>query len=168
MFPEKEKRMESSIKLGRVLGVPIGLHYTWIIIALLIAFSLAVRFQESHPDWGSGTAWATAIITTALFFASIVVHELSHAMVAKKRGLPVHSITLFALGGVARIEKEAADAKTEFWMGIVGPITSAVVGFICLGLARTLGWAMLAEPGTPLMAMLVWLGYINIVIAIFN
>jgi Zn-dependent protease/predicted transcriptional regulator len=89
-------------------------------------------------------------------------------MVAKMRGLPVHSITLFALGGIAKIEKEAADATTEFWMGIVGPITSAVVGFICLGLARTLGWTMLAEPGTPLMAMLVWLGYINIAIAIFN
>jgi Zn-dependent protease len=110
----------------------------------------------------------TAIITAALFFASIIVHELSHAMVAKMRGLSVHSITLFALGGVAKIEKEAADPKTEFWMGIVGPITSAVIGFICLGLAMTLGWAMLAEPGRPVMAMLVWLGYINIAIAIFN
>jgi Zn-dependent protease/predicted transcriptional regulator len=160
--------MESNIKLGRLFGVEIGLHYSWIIIALLIAFSLSARFQTMHPDWGGGVAWLTAIITAALFFASIIVHELSHAMVAKMRGLPVHSITLFALGGVAKIEKEAADAKTEFWMGIVGPITSAVVGFICLGLAQTLGWAMLAEPGTPLTAMLVWLGYINIAIAIFN
>jgi Zn-dependent protease/predicted transcriptional regulator len=160
--------MESNIKLGRLFGVEIGLHYTWIIIALLIAFSLAARFQSLHPDWGSGVAWLTAIITAALFFASIIVHELSHAIVAKMRGLPVHSITLFALGGVAKIEKEAADAKTEFWMGIVGPITSAVVGFICLGVAQTLGWAMLAEPGTPLMAMLVWLGYINVAIGIFN
>src|SRR5262245_29326040 len=167
-FWPKETRMESNIKLGRLFGVEIGLHYTWIIIALLIAFSLAARFQSMHPDWGGGVAWLTAIITAALFFASIIVHELSHAMVAKMRGLPVHSITLFALGGVAKIGKEAADAKTEFWMGIVGPITSAVVGFIWLGLARTLGWALLAEPGTPLMAMLVWLGYINIVIAIFN
>jgi Zn-dependent protease len=160
--------MESNIKLGRIFGVEIGLHYTWIIIALLIAFSLAARFQTMHPDWGGGVAWLTAIITAALFFASIIVHELSHAMVAKMRGLPAHSITPFALGGMAKIEKEAADAKTEFWMGIVGPITSAVIGFICLGLARTLGWAMLAEPGTPLMAMLVWLGYINIALAIFN
>jgi Zn-dependent protease len=164
--------MESNIKLGRIFGVEIGLHYTWFIIALLIAFSLAARFQAAHPDWGGGVAWLTAIITAALFFASIIVHELSHAMVAKLRGLPVNSITLFALGGVAKIEKDAADAKTEFWMGIVGPITSAVIGFICLGLARTLGWTLgwttLAEPGTPLMTMLVWLGYINIVLAIFN
>lgn len=160
--------MESNIKLGRIFGVQIGLHYSWIIIAVLITLSLALRFQALHPHWGSGTAWATAIITAALFFVSIVVHEMSHAMVAKMRGLPVHSITLFALGGVARIEKEAADANTEFWMGIVGPITSALIGFFCLGLAWTLGWTTLGEPGTPLIAMLVWLGFINIVLAIFN
>lgn len=160
--------MESSIKLGRVFGVEIGLHYTWIVIALLIAFSLAARFQVAHPDWGSGVAWLTAIITAALFFASIIVHELSHAMVAKTRNLPVHSITLFALGGVAKLEKDPADASTEFWIGIVGPITSAVLGFLFLGLALALGWTALAEPGTPLMAMLVWLGYINILLAIFN
>ena len=160
--------MEAHIKLGRIFGIKIGLHFTWVIIALLLTFSLATRFQAMHPGWGPGVAWATAIITGALFFAAIIVHELSHALVAKLRGLPVRSITLFALGGVAQIEKEAADAKTEFWMGIVGPITSAVLGFICLGLARTLGWTMLAEPGTPVMAMLVWLGYINIGLALFN
>jgi Zn-dependent protease/predicted transcriptional regulator len=160
--------METHIKLGRIFGVNIGLHFTWVLIALLIAFSLATRFQAMHPDWGPGVAWATAIITAALFFAAIIAHELSHALVAKWRGLPVHAITLFALGGVAQIEKEAADAKTEFWMGIVGPITSAVLGFLCLALAWALGWTMLAEPGSPLMAMLVWLGYINIGLAIFN
>src|SRR5262249_7820541 len=95
-FWRKETRMEANIKLGRLFGVKIGLHYTWIIIALLIASSLAARFQTMHPDWGGGVAWLTAILTAALFFASIVVHELSHAMVAKMRGLPVHSITLFA------------------------------------------------------------------------
>jgi len=160
--------MDSQIKLGRIFGITIGLHYTWVIIALLIVLSLAARFQAMHPNWGPGVAWVTAIITGALFFAAIIAHELSHALVAKWRGLPVHAITLFALGGVAEIEKEAGDAKTEFWMGIVGPITSAVLGFICLGLAWTLGWTTLVEPGTPFMAMLVWLGYINIGLAIFN
>src|SRR5215475_14964311 len=152
--------MESNIKLGRLFGVEIGLHYSWIIIALLIAFSLAGRFQTMHPDWGDGVAWLTAIITAALFFASIIVHELAHAMVAKMRGLPVHSITLFALGGIAQIEKEAADAKTEFWMGIVGPITSAVIGGACLLTAWGLGWSSGVPPRTPLIAMVVWLGYI--------
>jgi Zn-dependent protease/predicted transcriptional regulator len=160
--------MESHIKLGRIFGVKIGLHYTWIIIALLIVFSLVSRFHEMRPEWATGVVWATAIITGALFFAAIIAHELSHALIAKLRGLPVHSITLFALGGMAQIEADAADAKTELWVSIAGPVASALLGFICLGLALSLGWTMLTEPGTPLMAMLVWLGYINIMLAIYN
>ena len=165
--------MEAQIKLGRIVGVEIGLHYTWLIIALLITLSLAGHFQTANPGWGRGVIWATAVLTALLFFAAIIAHELSHAAVAKARGLPVRSITLFALGGVAQIEKEAADAKTEFWMGIVGPITSAVIGLILLGIALALGWAPasgtpMSTPDTPLLAMLVWLGYINISLAIFN
>jgi len=160
--------METHVPLGRVLGVKIGFHFSWILIAFLIVFSLSARFRMTNPDWGAGTIWVLSIATAALFFASIVAHELSHAMVAKARGLPVHSITLFALGGVARIEKESADAKTEFWMGIVGPISSAFIGVLCLAAASALGWPFMADPETPLLAMLVWLGYINVVLAVFN
>ncbi len=163
--------MEAQIKLGRVFGIRIGLHYSWLLIALLVAFSLGGHFQMMNPDWGRGVVWATAIVTALLFFAAILVHELSHAAVARMRGLPVKSITLFALGGVAEIEREAADAKTEFWMGIVGPITSAGIGFICLGIAFALGWSPaqgMMTAATPLLAMLVWLGYINIMLAVFN
>jgi len=78
-------------------------------------------------------------MTALLFFAAIIVHELSHAAIARLRGLPVRSITLFALGGVAQIGKEAADAKTEFWMGIVGHISIALIGALCPGIAWTLG-----------------------------
>lgn len=160
--------MNATIKLGRIFGIEIGLHYSWFIIALLISLSLASYFSTSHPDWSSGTIWAMSIVSALLFFIAIVIHELSHAAVARSRDLPVSSITLFALGGVAQIEKEAPDAKTEFWMGIVGPITSAVIGFVCLGIAALLGWAPMSDPDTPLMAMLVWLGYINIALAVFN
>jgi len=160
--------MKAQIKLGRIFGVEIGLHYSWFIIALLITFSLAGHFQENNPGWSDGLRWGVAIVTALLFFAAIVVHELSHAIVAKMRGLPVRSITLFALGGVAQIEKEAADAKTEFWMGIIGPITSFVIGVVCLGITVALGWRPPEFPQTPLPAMLMWLGYINIGLAIFN
>ncbi|MEJ7863144.1 MAG: site-2 protease family protein [Pyrinomonadaceae bacterium] len=163
--------MEAQIKLGRIFGIQIGLHYSWLIIALLVAFSLGGHFQMMNPDWGAGVVWTTAIVTALLFFAAILVHELSHAAVARMRGLPVKSITLFALGGVAEIEREAADAKTEFWMGIVGPITSAVIGLICLALAFALGWTPaqgMMTAATPFLAMLVWLGYINISLAVFN
>ncbi len=160
--------MQAQIKLGRIFGIEIGLHYSWFIIALLITLSLAGHFRTHNPEWGESLSWGLAIITALLFFAAIVAHELSHAVVAKARGLPVRSITLFALGGVAEIEKEAADAKTEFWMGIVGPITSLLIGVICLGIAIALGWRPPEFPERPLPAMLMWLGYINIVLAIFN
>jgi Zn-dependent protease/predicted transcriptional regulator len=160
--------MEAQIKLGRIFGIRIGLHYSWLIVAFLIAFSLVGYFGEAHPTWGRGVIWGMAIITASLFFAAIVAHELSHALVARRRGLTVRSITLFALGGVAQLEEEAGDAATEFLVSIVGPIASAVIGFVCLLLAWVLGWTMMAEPTTPLMAVLVWLGYINIGLAIFN
>ena len=160
--------MKAHIRLGRIFGIEIGLHLSWFIIALLITLSLSSQFHELNPDWGEGTIWATAISTALLFFVTIVAHELSHAMVAKARRLPVRSITLFALGGVAQIEKEAGEASTEFWMGIAGPIMSALIGIICLTVAWAFGWSPLAIPHTPLLAMLMWLGYINISLAVFN
>jgi len=160
--------MRAHIKLGRIFGIAIGLHYSWIIIALLVTLSLRSQFAAVHPDWSNTTTWTTAIITGLLFFVSILLHELSHAAVAKLRGLPVRAITLFALGGVAQIEKDAADAKTEFWMGIMGPVASVLIGVICLVLAYILGWNLADEPNGPIAAMFMWLGVINIALAIFN
>jgi Zn-dependent protease len=160
--------MKSHIKLGRVLGIELGLHISWFIIALLITMSLAAEFYALNPDWGATVIWATAIGTGLLFFVSIILHELAHAVVAKARKLPVRSITLFALGGVAQIEKEAGDPGTEFWMGIAGPIMSVLIGVVCLALAWALGWTPAAMPDAPLPAMFMWLGFINISLAIFN
>lgn len=164
----EEGTMRAHIKLGRIFGIAVGLHYSWIIIALLVTLSLRSQFAAVHPDWSDAATWTTSIVTGLLFFVSILLHELSHAAVAKLRGLPVRSITLFALGGVAQIEKDAADAKTEFWMGIIGPITSAVIGIVCLVLSYLLGWNLADEPNGPVASMFMWLGVINIALAIFN
>ncbi len=160
--------MKAQIKLFRIFGIQIGLNYSWLLIAVLVVFSLAGRFAATDREWGANVIWGLAILTTLLFFAAIVIHELSHAAVAKARGLPVRSITLFALGGVAQIEKEASDAKTEFWMGIAGPITSALIGVICLGIAAGFGWTPTGIHQSPPAAMLGWLGVINIALAVFN
>lgn len=160
--------MQSQIKLGRIFGVEIGLHYSWIVIALLIVFSLAGHFRETNSQWGDGVILITAVVTGVLFFATIIAHELAHSVVAKSRGLPVKSITLFALGGVAQIEKEATDAKTEFYIAIVGPITSFVIGAVLLALSLAAGWAPMETAKTPVLAMMVWLGYINIALGLFN
>src|SRR6266481_2879264 len=150
--------MKSHIKLGQIFGIEIGLHLSWFIIALLITLSLADQFHAFNSNWGEGVIWATAIGTSLLFFAAIIAHELSHAMVARARHLPMRSITLFALGGVAQIEREAGEASTEFFMGIAGPITSALLGAVCLAVAWVLGWTPFVMPQTPLLAMLMWLG----------
>jgi Zn-dependent protease/predicted transcriptional regulator len=160
--------MESQIKLGRVLGIEIGLHYSWFLIALLITLSLAGQFRATQPQWGGTAIWLTAVVTGLLFFSALVLHELSHAVTARRRGLPVGAITLFALGGVSRIEKEPDRPGTEFVIGIVGPVTSALVGVACLGLASTMGWHSATDPSTPPVAVLVWLGYINFGLAAFN
>ena len=161
--------MHPNIRLGRIFGIEIGLHYSWFIIALLIMLSLAGHFQLVNPQWSAAVCWSLAAVTALLFFASIVAHELSHAAVAKARGIPVRSITLFALGGVANIEKESSDAASEFWMAIAGPLMSILLGFLFLGIARIAGWQPVAgTPPSPWGAGLVWLGYINVALAIFN
>lgn len=163
--------MKGQLNIGRVFGVQLGLHYSWLVIAVLVTLSLAGNFSSVNAGWGAATIWTTAIVTGLLFFVTVILHELSHAVVAKSRGLPVRSITLFALGGIAQIDKEADDPLTEFLIGIAGPAMSIVIGTLCLITASTLGWSPETQafaPQTPVLAALVWLGYINILLAIFN
>jgi Zn-dependent protease/CBS domain-containing protein len=160
--------LHSQIKLGRIGGIEIGLHYSWFIIAILIAFSLAENFETTAPGWGHGMVWAAAIITAILFFVALLLHELAHSLVAKAYGLRVRAITLFALGGVSQIESESPSAKTEFWIAIVGPITSAVLGLLFLLLARLAGAPLGRAAATPVAGVLLWLGYINLSLAAFN
>ena len=135
--------MHAQIRLGRIAGISIGLHYSWFIIAFLITLSLIGRFSAVTPKWSSATVWSAAIVTGLLFFVALLLHELAHSLLAKSRGLRVRAITLFALGGVSQIESEAPDAKSEFWI-------------------------LNSEPRTPISAVLVWLGYINLMLAAFN
>ena len=162
--PQRRNQLQSQIKLGRLFGIKIGLHYSWFLIALLIVFSLSSQFHASNPEWGDGVILTMSVGTALLFFVSLLLHELAHSLVATAYNLPVKEITLFALGGVSQIEKNPESAKVEFRMAFVGPLTSAVIGVICLTLARLIG-----DPSSnPWMAMLLWLGYINLTLAAFN
>ena len=155
--------MRSQIKLGRVFGIRIGVHYSWLLIAFLVVISLYGQFRTTHPGWPVSGTLAGAIAAGILFFASLLLHELAHSLVAKSQGIPVREITLFALGGVSQIERGSTTAKTEFWIAFVGPLTSASLGLICRALSRTA-----ALQSEPLGEVLGWLGYINLVLAIFN
>jgi Zn-dependent protease len=166
--------LRSQIKLGRVFGIQIGLHYSWFLIALLIVLSLSSQFHASNPEWGDGAILMMAIATAILFFVSLLLHELAHSLVATSNNLPVKEITLFALGGVSQIEKNPTSAKIEFWMAFVGPLTSAVIGGICLLAAHLTGGSFSSSAisssaiHSPWMAILLWLGYINLSLAAFN
>lgn len=160
--------MKSNIRLGRIFGIEVGLHYSWFLIAFLITMSLASQFHQTNADWGETVIWSVSVVTAVLFFAGLLAHEMSHALVARAHGLTTREITLFALGGVAQIEHEPSDARTEFWVGIVGPFSSAVIGVICFLIAYGAGWRMGTTPNTPLEAMFFWLGYINFMLAAFN
>jgi Zn-dependent protease/predicted transcriptional regulator len=163
----KEFAVQPSLRLGRVAGIEIGLHYTWLLIAVLITGSFVGYFSETYPHWPAKTTWSAAIVISLLFFGSIVLHEFAHAIVAKTHGMPVRTITLFALGGVTHIEKQAATPAAEFWMGIAGPTMSAGLGLLC-------GWlASLAngEPSigmSPSIAILLSLSSLNFMLAVFN
>lgn len=155
--------MRSQISLGRFFGIKIGLHYSWFLIAFLIVFSLSSQFHASHPEWGDPLNFALALLTALLFFVCLLLHELAHSVFANSHGMPVREITLFALGGVSQIEKNPTSARTEFWMAFVGPLTSALIGGICIGLRYLAGPA-----SSPASVILSWLGYINLALAGFN
>lgn len=160
--------MHSQIKLGRIAGISIGLHYSWFLIVALIVFSLVDHFQRVAPHWSNSVVWSLAAVTGLLFFATLLLHELAHSVVAQARGIRVRAITLFALGGMSQIESDASDAASEFWIAVAGPLTSLILGLGFLFGARAAGWLPGTEPPTPAVAVLLWLGYINISLAAFN
>lgn len=163
--------MKEQINIGRIFDIQLGLHLSWLVIAILVTLSLVGHFSAVNTGWGFGVVWTAAVVTGLLFFVAVVLHELAHALVAKMRGLPARSITLFLLGGIALIDKEADDPVTEFLVAVAGPVMSVVIGSLCLLTALSLGWSpetQVITPSTPFLAALVWLGYINIVLAIFN
>ncbi len=123
--------MRNEIRIGRISGVSIYIDWSWIFIFLLVTFGLAggVLFVW-HPDWSPWLTWAVAIAASLLLFASVLLHELAHSLVARARGLPVRKITLFLFGGASNIEREPDSPKTEFLMALIGPGVSILLGFI--------------------------------------
>lgn len=158
--------MRASIKLGRILGVDVALHYSWFVIAGLIVLGLAGRFHAEAPLMRPAAVWLSAAATAAAFFAGLLIHELAHVAAARSRGLGVRGITLFALGGVAESAEDARDPGSELLIGVVGPLTSAGLGLLGLGAARAI--APLSAGGTVLQLALSWLGGINLALAAFN
>ena len=152
-----------SIPLGRIRGIPLGLDYSWFLVFALVTWSLAGSyFPEQYPGWGTGLYWAIGLGTSLLFFASVVLHELGHSVIALRNGIPVRSITLFIFGGVAQIGREPGSPGVEFRVAIAGPIVS----FALAGLFGALGW--IGAGIAPLAALATYLAYINGSLGLFN
>jgi Zn-dependent protease/CBS domain-containing protein len=165
------------VRIGRIFGIQIAFDYSWILIVVLLTWSLTAGFARWHPDWSPATDLATAFVAALLFFASVLLHELAHSLVAKRFGIPVESITLFLFGGVSNIEREPPSAKAEFLMAIVGPLTSIALGIALLALGSVaihVPAEAMTDPSvaigrlTPVQSLLMWLGPINILVGVFN
>lgn len=155
--------MDASIKLGKIMGIPVGLHTSWFLVFALVTWSLAVGyFPREYPSLQPVAFWGLGVITSLLFFGSVLVHELGHSIVALRNKIPVHGVTLFIFGGVAQIGREPSDAGTEFRIAIAGPLSSLVLAAGFAGL----WWLDRAIP--YLAAPSVWLMRINLMLALFN
>jgi Zn-dependent protease len=160
-----EGTVKSSLKLGRIFGISIGINYTWFIVFALVTLSLATAyFPVRYPNWSATGYWSMGLLTSVLFFASVLFHELAHSVVAQTWSIPVKNITLFIFGGVSNIAHDPDRPLAEFLIAVVGPLSSLVLalGFGVLWLAGELVGL------SPLAALGLYLGTINLSLAVFN
>ncbi|MGW2613466.1 site-2 protease family protein [Streptomyces sp. NPDC001500] len=158
--------MKATFVLGRIAGVRVGVHWSVLFIFGVIAFGLSQgRLPETHPGRSWAVYWAAGVCTAVVFFASLLAHELAHAVVARRNGVEVDDIVLWLLGGAARLRTEASSPGTELRIAGVGPLVSLLLGGLF-----ALGAVLLdlASASGIVVEMAAWLAGINVLLAIFN
>lgn len=170
----------SGLRLFSLLGIEIRLDWSVLIIFALIVYSLgAGLFPQWHGDWSPATSWITALAAGVIFFASLLAHEMSHSLMARRYGIRVPRITLFLFGGMAEIESEARNPKEEFAIAVVGPLMSLALGVMFTWIATASMGHDVARQITenpqaamagmsPAITACIWLGSVNIMLAVFN
>ncbi len=149
-------------RLGRLADIDIVVHWSWFLIFFLLAWSLAEGlFRNDYPTWTTAELWLAGAATSLLLFGSVLVHEFAHAVMARRQGITVSSITLFIFGGVSSLTEEPEHPKQEFLIAAVGPVTS----FLLAGL---FGVAGLALRGTGVGTASLYLAFINVLLGVFN
>jgi len=156
--------MGNAFNLGKLFGIQFRLHYTWFIVFILITISFSWQFfPSSYPDWPVVLHWAMGIVTSLLFFASILAHELAHSLVGRVNNIPIKSITLFIFGGVAQMTREAKSAGAELKMAVAGPACSLVIAGLFYSISL-----FTQDTIVPVAAVAFQLAFINAALAIFN
>lgn len=155
--------MRTSISIGRIAGVPVGLNWSVLVIAALLVHTLATDvFPAAAPELGGGTHLAMAVVGAVLFLGSILLHELGHAMQARRDGMRIEGITLWLFGGVARFRGSFRSAGSEFRIAIAGPLVSLALGGVLLGAS------FIPRLPAPVETVWAWLGLINLALLVFN
>jgi Zn-dependent protease len=154
--------MIRGFKIARVFGIDIAIHPSWFIILAVLVWTLADSVFPSAYLWSRSTYWTVAVVSALLLFASVIVHELAHSLIAKRQGIPVKNITLFVLGGVSNLEEESRSPGQEALMAGAGPLSSLILGGIAFAVGRAL-----KTPET-VRAILLYLGSVNILLGAFN
>ena len=156
------------IPIGSLFGIKLKLHYSWFLIFALVTWALAANyFPVTYPAWSLTLKISAGLITSFLFFGSVLVHELCHSVIAQREGIKIDAITLFFLGGVSQMAGEPKTASDEFRMAFAGPLSSLVLGGIFLGIYYALR-RNAAVPAQYIGAISNYLGYINILLGVFN
>jgi len=155
-----------ALRIGQVQGIEIAIDYSWVLIFLLITFSLSSRFGTTQPEWTGNERWAAALLASPLFFVSIILHELGHSLVAIRLDVPVRSITLFVFGGLARLEREPKRPRDEIAIAIAGPLVSLALGLGFLAASKQA--ALWGPPDSVIQEATSWLGTVNLFLAAFN
>jgi Zn-dependent protease/CBS domain-containing protein len=154
--------METSIRLGSIRGIEIGVNWSWLVVFALIVWTLATGiFPDQNPGLSDVAYALMAVVAAVTFFASLLAHELGHAFQARREGMEIDGITLWLFGGVARFKGQFPSAGGEFRIAVAGPLVSLAIGLACVLVARV------ALP-TEVDGVLSWLGYINLVLLVFN
>ena len=154
----------TSWRVGRIAGIEVRVDSSWVVIALLITYSMYLRASILYPELSGGGAVGLAILATVLFFGSVLVHELAHALVSQARGIRVQDITLFLFGGATRARVESRGPGDEFLIAVVGPLTSGLLAAL-FGIVAGFGRDVLS---TPLAGTFGYLAWTNLLLAGFN
>jgi Zn-dependent protease/predicted transcriptional regulator len=152
-----------TIPVGQILGIPVGLDYSWFLIFALLTWMLAGSyFPAEFGNWPLWLYWVTGAVTAVLFFVSVLLHELGHSVIALRYKIPVRSITLFIFGGVAQIGAEPPSPRSEFYIALAGPAVSLALG-VLFSVMKPFVAAV-----EPLWGLAKYLAYINFALAFFN
>lgn len=155
--------MNPSISLGRIAGIQVGINWSWLVVFGLIVWSLAAGvFPSENPGLSDATYVAMGVVAAVLFFASILLHELGHAVQARRDGMEIDGITLWLFGGVARFKGMFPSAAAELRIALAGPAVSLVLGGLFVGIAGVLDGPQSVD------AVAAWVGYINWFLLVFN